>query len=623
MKPSPQAPTPSFLSRHHWLVVLLFTLLTIVVVLWQTAIRMPEYLIETSRLTPFYTSEVFLTDMLCRPAGLLSVCSGFVAQLCQVPWLGAVVLALLTAAVGLVSIRAFRLPAWWSGVAFVAPLMLLAAFTQLGYMLYVLKAVAPGITPLAGTLLALLLFWAYRVIVGYLRVLHYGWPLIITSSVLGVIVVAGFYPLIGFFALLAAALIAVYEFAKAFVHRRWPQLAVVVCVALSAAFAPQIWFTHRFVTLPTDYIYTCGLPDFRLEGDETALLWPLVVAFALLMSGAALAHKAGWNRRRLLVPLVLSSVVFGGAVFAAHQLAWSDPNYRCILRMSQATDRGDWQAVVAAASESDTEPTRAEVMLRNLALQKQGRAADVMFSFPDGDADYRAPRHAPYLRLICAHQLYYYYGKVNYSYRWAMEDMVEYGMRPVLVDYLTRCALVNEEPLLAGKYHDLLRSRMFWSRDIADYNPCDSTSAMPLMSLRNYNNLLDGDGGLIEPYILNSFAFTYGGSREMTHLSLQSALVLKDIDHFWPPFLRLLPTFGTAIPRHYQEAVLLFSALQPRYDISELPIDADIRSQFERLVAESTQNSSRGDDVNAAMLRPAFGHTYWYYYFFVKGLKTH
>ena len=140
--------------------------------------------------------------------------------------------------------------------------------------------------------------------------------------------------------------------------------------------------------------------------------------------------------------------------------------------------------------------------------------------------------------------------------------------------------------------------------------------------LLNYGNVLDGDAGLIEFYLLNSFALTDGGSREMVELSMMHNLITKNLNAFWPRFFKLLPTWQGKIPRHYQEAALMIAQLQGHPELLQnVPIDGDIQARFERLVQASAEH---GDDqnYNRTMLKPEFGDTYWYYYFFVEGLKT-
>ena len=139
--------------------------------------------------------------------------------------------------------------------------------------------------------------------------------------------------------------------------------------------------------------------------------------------------------------------------------------------------------------------------------------------------------------------------------------------------------------------------------------------------LMNYADVLDGDAGLIEFYLLNSFAMTEGGSREMVELSMMNNLITKNLESFWPRFFKLLPTWQGHIPRHYQEAALMIAQLTGRNDLlTNIPIDPDVSARFERLVTASAQNGD--NDYNKIALKGEFGDTYWYYYFFVEGLKT-
>ncbi len=55
-------------------------------------------------------------------------------------------------------------------------------------------------------------------------------------------------------------------------------------------------------------------------------------------------------------------------------------------------------------------------------------------------------------------------------------------------------------------------------------------------------------------------------------------------------------------------------------DFDHLSITLQLRLRFERLVEASAQMGDSGN--NAYALRSEFGNTYWYYYFFVEGLKT-
>ena len=304
---------------------------------------------------------------------------------------------------------------------------------------------------------------------------------------------------------------------------------------------------------------------------------------------------------------------------------FKDENYRNILKMKQAVDKDDWQQVldIARQQSPNTSPTRIQVCYTRLALYKLGLSGESLYSYPDGDADYATPTVNQYLRLIAGPQLYYHLGKPNYAYRWCMEDMVEYGLRPQYLSYMLRASLLNGEKALAEKYARQLNAHPFYHIDPEQDYETERKAIEPLLE---YNNILDGDGGHVEAYLLQNYATMRGGTRQMVTLSLDCALILKDINDFWPLFIKMLPVWehenSNKIPRHYQEAALLFANLQGNIDLSQVNIAPDIKNSFDNLIAEANANSQYGDEYNATRLRPLYGNTYWYYYFFTTGLKT-
>ncbi len=165
---------------------------------------------------------------------------------------------------------------------------------------------------------------------------------------------------------------------------------------------------------------------------------------------------------------------------------------------------------------------------------------------------------------------------------WCMEDMVEYGLRPQYLSYMLRASLLNGEQVLARKYARQLNAHPFYQIDTELDYKAECKAIEPLLE---YNNILDGDGGHVEAYLLQNYATMRGGTRQMVTLSLDCALILKDINDFWPLFIKMLPVWehenGNKIPRHYQEAALLFANLQGNIDLSQVNIDADIKERFD------------------------------------------
>ena len=345
----------------------------------------------------------------------------------------------------------------------------------------------------------------------------------------------------------------------------------------------------------------------------TPILWTAVL---LVVLGVILRlfPRPKWQLRKFV--RWLAAVCFVIVGFVAYNHSFLDPNFLSILRMKHAAEDGEWEQVLTLARENKEEPTRAQVCLTRLALFKTGRMGDELFTYPDGSASYNAPEQNQWLRLIIGPLLYYHYGKLGFAYRWAMEDLVEYGERPAYLRYLHSVAKLNGEAALAKRYEKALARTLFY-KGVCAREEAETETIRPLL---NYTDQLDGDNGLVEFYLLNSFALSEGGSREMVELSLMCGLITKNLSGFWPRFMALLPTWQGRIPIHYQEAALMVAQLQGGVPVPDLPIDPAVTQRFQRLVEASAR---MGDNAaNAAALRTEFGNTYWYYYFFVEGLKT-
>ena len=405
--------------------------------------------------------------------------------------------------------------------------------------------------------------------------------------------------------------------------------AALVAVAYAQKWAFRVsdhWFGLCWVVpfLLFAHYTRMGYLIYTSKAVAPAYVPVLVVLFGVLLLGCLRVGVSrwwkGWKSSRAtgskrMVLLVVNVLLFVGSAFAAYSYSFRDPNFLNILWMKHAAEEGAWEQVLQIAREGKEEPTRAQVCLTRLALFKTGRMGDELFTYPEGSAQYNAPQNQ-WLRLMIGPLLYYHYGKTGFAYRWAMEDMVEYGERPAYLRYLYSVARLNEEEALTKRYERTLARTLFYkcAREKEDQ---EAAAIKPLL---NYTDQLDGDDGLVEFYLLNSFALSEGGSREMVELSLMNGLITKNLTGFWPRFLALLPTWQGRIPTHYQEAALMVAQLQGGAPVADLPIDPVIQQRFQQLIAASAR---MGDNAaNAVALRPEFGNTYWYYYFFVEGLKT-
>lgn len=580
--------------------------------LYLLGVELKPFLIETAALTPFYTTTSFIADMMSMPCGFVGYIASMMQSCFAMPWLGALLLTLLLVALAESMRRVFKVSAAWSGLCLVPSFMLILNYTEVGYMLWLVKTPALAFTMPLGMLISIGL-------TATAMVFHKLWiklVLIVLYATVG-------YWLFGLFGLLACLFVVLPIITEAIRTRQWKHLSIILGILLLALVLPRVMYGQGLFAMRVQDIYVAGLPDYIWNDAERYLYYPALVAiaFCLLLSTTLFTQKN-------IVCLIVSLIGMIVAAICLFNYTYRDSNFFDTLEQKQALEQGNYERVLDIARTAETPPTRIQVMLTREALWQTGQAGDKMFAYPDGDTPCNSPRQFQYMRLLCGRLFYYLEGKVNYAYRWCMEDMVEYGRRPDYLCYMTKCALVNGEWKLADKYLDAL-DHTLWYKDFAtkyrtyvtDHSLVAKDKEMSAIKpLLRYNDVLDGDGGLIELFILNSYAYSTGGSREIVERALMNSLIIKNLDNFWYRFMALLPGWNGQIPVHFQEAALMVAQLQGGVDTSKLPIDNAIRERFAQLVEKSGQN---GDNAsNAYLLKPEFGDTYWYYYFFVEGLKT-
>ena len=76
------------------------------------------------------------------------------------------------------------------------------------------------------------------------------------------------------------------------------------------------------------------------------------------------------------------------------------------------------------------------------------------------------------------------------------------------------------------------------------------------------------------------------------------------------------------LPTHYQEAVLLYSNLDRSVNISNLPIEDGVRQRFNAFMRKTRDYKGLKETEMAPHFKEDFGDTYWYFYFFVRKIKT-
>jgi hypothetical protein len=319
-----------------------------------------------------------------------------------------------------------------------------------------------------------------------------------------------------------------------------------------------------------------------------------------------------------IVPQVL---VLGAMVWCVATYWFKDENFHHELKMQHYIDQNNWQGVINEAALQQDEPTRAIVIMRNLALSRLGRQGDEMYRFKNGSKRYEAPFDMR--MMLCAGPLaYYQYGMTNYCERLSTEMGVEFGWRVENLKYLAKCSILNKEEKLARKYLGLLKHTIFYD-DWAD-EARNMEELKTIARMMHYPNLLTGDQGNVERFLMNRLAeCTYKDDEYFQEQTLLASLWTKDINQFWYHFgdyINMHP--NTRMPRYFQEAAYLYGKLEGRSNIDQMPFDDSVKQSFNSFM----EAASRYDDMDVTYAREglkAFSHTFYYDYYLMRELPEY
>lgn len=589
-----------------------------------------EVLYKAQEQSLWLPTETYWDTLKIYPGGALSWIACYLTTFFYQPWQGVCLLTISWAAIIALSCIRFRLKGKDILYAAIPVMMLIAALTQTGYWVYYQKLPGHMWVPTLGVLISLAIATATNALLCHRSQR-------IQAAILPIIMglTAWFgYQMMGAWSFLAVVLMGLPEIdSKTILTKRnlfcTPLFfALLLCVAV-----PQIAYYTTFTQTIQSEIYSAAMPTLRY-GQEDCPIYRL--AYCLLaLSFLPMAYHTLYGKR---LNNVLLAVLVLGSVYFVHDRWNRDKNFHAEIAMYNACDRNDWEGALSTmmATASDTiPPTRAMVMMKNLALTRLGRAGDEMFLYPEG-ARQQTAEWTVRMTQIVGKLLYYNYGKLNFAYRWCMEDGVEFGWRVEELKIMARAAMLKGEDKAAHKYFDLLkltRNHREWAEryeplighpDLMRQDP----ELMPITYLKEYGNRLDTDNTLVEMYLLQTFSNGHGADPIYQEQTLISALLMKDIQLFWPRLFEYAsrhsgdPNFH--MPRYYQEAAYLYGHLENQVDISQMPFDQRVKDTYERFMAFNSQPNIAplSEAEKAVAFKPLFGDTFYYFYFLVRGQKT-
>lgn len=294
----------------------------------------------------------------------------------------------------------------------------------------------------------------------------------------------------------------------------------------------------------------------------------------------------------------------------------------------QAIDRQQWAHALKVAPQLQfTEPSRDLVLALfdiHRALYESGRLGDEQFAFPQKQGFPMLPADKGlYAQGQCVVEVMLDLGHVNYAERWAYESMELGGERPRLLATLALIHRLKGQSMAAHIYFNRLRqdpTQEALARHVAQWIDDDAALRRDAQAARAMTNMVitDRPGYYLSTEALLFMALQANSQNRMAFEYLMAHyLVEVQLDKF----AGLLPRLGEfkyeAIPRHYEEALLLAQHLHPGKTIT-IPgktIRPETRARFASFL-DIQQKYHNDSAMLRVELEKELGATYWYYYVF-------
>jgi hypothetical protein len=581
-----------------------------------------DLLWKVQELNLFMNTPLFFRQQMVVPAGILTYAGTWLTQLFYYPWLGVTVLSGWWLLLLWLLKRTFAVPARWTALLLIPVALLLLTNVDLGYWIYMLKLRGQFFLTTLATVSVVALLWGFRSLPDkyWLRT---AW--LVMTGVVG-------YPLLGIYGLAATLLMGIWSWRL--ISRGRAAIHTVIAVILTIA-VPL--FCYRYVYHETNLanIYYAGLPLFFITEEYPwyytpyyilALFMLVMVCLPLNSSHQPSAIKKAW------LPWAVQGVALAVVAWGVVHFWYKDENFHHEVKMMHLIDQTDWEGVLQEAARQNDEPTRAVVMMRNLALSRLGRQGDLMYEYRNGSKEYDAPFGMRQM-LVNGPLVYYQYGLLNSCSRLCTEMGVEFGWRVEHIKLLARCAVLNKEQAVARKYINILKKTMFhkdWAVKTESMlnNPkliAQDKETEPITHMLHFTDELNSDNGYVERYVMRQLVnYSYSKDPIFQEQSLLASLWFRDSKIFWYHFnvyTSLHP--NGPIPVAYQEAAYLYGKVEGRPDLDKMPFNAGVKDSFEKFFQVFGQyEGMKAEDIRKQTGLP-YSNTFYYNYYIMANLPEY
>lgn len=562
----------------------------------------------------FLYSSLFFKQMMVVPGGMLSYLGSFFTQFFYHPWIGVLLLCGWWLLLMWLVKRTFSIPNRWIIITLIPVVILLVANMDLGYWVYIIKSKGYFFSATIGTTASVALLWGYRKLPENIW-LRIGYIIFV--------VVAG-YPLMGVYALGAALLMAIWMWRLS--GHLTQKVILSAITLLLVVITPLLYYRYVYYQINIHDIYGAALPIFTANESfpEYYIPYYLLAAFFLGMTipVGRISHinHIGY----IAIQVLVSAAMVAGIV----HFWYKDDNFHHELRMQRCMEQADWEGVLEEGKKQEGEPTRAIVMIHNLALSRLGRQCDEMYRFAKGSKKPNTPLPV-FMYNTAGRQIYYHYGVMNECHRMCMEEGVEYGWNVELLQYMARTALFTNEKQVARKYLNLLRKTQYygeWADRMETFIEDPSllsnhTETGPITHMLHYDDIQSQGDSYVEKNLMVMLSHTDSNDPYFQEQAVLAAMWTRSNADFWARFeqyLNLHP--NNPVPRIFQEAAYLFGKMNNLSFTEELPIDSSVKENFRGFMQLMQQCQGRPSEQMKDYLRKRYGNTYYFEYFFLKDI---
>ena len=565
----------------------------------------------------FLNTSLFFHQMMAMPGGMLSYLGAFFTQHFYYPWVGVILMCGWWLLLMWLTKRTFNIPVRWTVVTVIPVAILLVANMDMGYWVYFMKMPGYFYAATIGTTVATALLWAFR------SLPENKW---ISAAYVFVTTLVG-YPLLGVYALVAVALMAVLAWRLS--KEKSTNIVLSVIALLSIIAIPLLYYRYVYVGTNSNDIYRVGIPVFGIVDSYPNYYIPYYILglFFLLVS---VVYSTDRSERTIKAKdWILQGCVFAAVAGCVYHFWYKDANFHHELRMQRCIEQADWEGVVEEGEKQDGEPTRAIVMMHNLALSRLGRQCDEMYNFPKGSKRPNSPLPV-YMFNVAGRMMLYQYGAMNECHRICMEEGVEYGWNVEQLRDLARTAMFNKEKQTARKFLDILRQTTYyggWADHMESLlnDPqalAKDVETGPVSRMMHYTDRLDAVEGKVENALMTTLAEHDADDIYFQEQAVLAAMWTRNPDLFWPRFDHYVQLNGeeNMPPRIFQEAAWLFANMQGQEGLDEWSLEPGVQENFSGFMRLLQQYKQAPSPSNRKYIYDYYGKTYYFEFFFLRDI---